>query len=238
MAVLAEVAYFEGDFDKALSINKELCPFWQEWHYSNIRIEHTAAMAFVARTLGRQDEIISFFNEQIEMANSDSEMPTHIKNGYKKNYENRIEYMKTGIVPHFTEKETYTPLKHPLSLEAIRDSVIKENKTLDIDSDKVKMAIFNKICMDGTLDDRLDFYEDIAESNITTMWHIYALVGYNHLGESEKAFKVVLRMAKQRLWFVAAVTQVRPMEFFTHPAIYPFLNDTDRLRKIVATFQD
>jgi len=109
---------------------------------------------------------------------------------------------------------------------------------LDIDSDKAKMAIFNKICKYGTIDDRLYFYEGIAENNIATMWHINALVGYNHLGDTDKAFEVVLRMAKQRLWFVAAVTQVRPMEFFTHPAIYPYLSDTDKLKKIVEAFQD
>ena len=238
MAVLAEVAYFDGEFDKALSIDIELCPFWQEWHYSNIREEHTAAMAFVARALGKQDEIISLFEEQIALLDSNSEMPTHIKNAYKKNYENRIEYMKSGIVPNFSERETYKPLESPLPLEEIRESVMKENKKLNIDSDDGIFMMFKQVCTKGSLDDRLALYEKIADNNLSTMWHINALAGYNHLGDTEKAFEVVLRMAKQRLWFAAAATQVRPMEFFTHPAIYQFLGDASRLRKIVVAFQD
>lgn len=236
-AVLAEVAYFDGDFGKALSMDKEICPFWQEWHYGNIRTEHTAAMAFAAKILGREDEITGFFNELIVAVNDDCEMPPHIKNTFKKGYENLIEYMDSGVLSGFSEKETYKPPINPMSFEEIREAVIKENKKLDIDSEKAKMLIFNKICTSGALDDRLDFYERIAENTISTMWHIHALVGYNHTGDAEKAFEVVLRMAKQRLWHVASATQVRPMEFFTHPAVFPFLKDVSYLNKIVSAFQ-
>jgi len=78
-AVLAEIAYFNGDFDYGISAGVELCPFWHERHYSNIRQEHTAAMAFSAKLVKREDEIISLFKEQIAICDSNSKMPAHIK---------------------------------------------------------------------------------------------------------------------------------------------------------------
>ena len=81
-AVLAELAYFDGEFEKALAYDMELCPFWDEWHYSNIRTEHTAAMAFAAKLLGRSDEVTGFFKEQISLVENNAERPAHIKNGY------------------------------------------------------------------------------------------------------------------------------------------------------------
>jgi len=231
-AVLAEVAYFDGDFEKALQIDMTLCPYWDEWYYSNVRTEHTGAMSFVARLLGRQDEIIGFFEEQISLDERDNDIPAHIKKAKKNNYENRIEYLRTGVVPHFTEKEIYTPLETPVLLDELRAAVIKENKKLDVDSKEWLFALFKKVCSKGTLEDMFVLYEKIAENNLSTMWHIKALMRYNHIGNTEKAFEIVLRMARQRLWAVASDTQVRPMEFFTHPSIFGFLNDKSNLDKI------
>jgi len=92
--------------------------------------------------------------------------------------------------------------------------------------------------MKGRLEDRLRIYEEIADKNLTDMWHLEAIVGYNYLNDTQKAFGAVLRMAKARFWFAAAATQVRPMEFFTHPAIFPYLFVKDKLREIVAAFQN
>lgn len=103
-AVLAVVGvYFEGNFTEALELDKEICPFWDEWHYSNVR-EHVSAMAFAARHLSREDEMIDFFQQQAEIAMKDSTKPTHIQQSYNSCYKNYIEFIKTGIVPHFTEK--------------------------------------------------------------------------------------------------------------------------------------
>ena len=190
-AVLAEVAYFEGDWENALSLDMGLCAFWDEWHYCNISVEHTAAMAFAARLLSREDEVVRFFKEQIAFVESNPDMPAHIRNSYKVIYEHRIEYIKSGIMPYATEDETY-----------------------------------------GKIEDSLAQYELVKDDNLSTMWHIKALSGYNYTGDTKKAFEVVLRMARQRLWFVAAVTQVRPMEFFTHPSIYGFLSDKGNLERI------
>jgi hypothetical protein len=229
-AVLAEVAYFDRDFEKALDLDMQICPCWSEWHYSNIRTEHTSAMAFAAKALGREEELIKFFEQAISETESDTDLPEHIKKANCHFYQVKIEYLKTGIVPHFTDEETYKASENPMTKDELAAEQFE--KTKDITSDKAQISLFSRCYKKGSLADALCIYENIAENNLSTMWHIKALCGYNHIGNKEKALEVILRMAKQRLWYVAANTQVRPMEFFTHPSIFSFLSDKTTLEKI------
>ena len=231
-AVLAEVAYFNGDFEKALALDMKICPFWSEWHYSNIRTEHLSAMAFAARQLDRGEEMISFFEQQSLAAEKEEDLPAHIKNSYRTYYQAKIEYIKTGI----TEKETYKAPENPADTQTLTEEVIadkkKRKKESDINSNEVRLSLFSKCYNKGSLTDALALYEKIADNNLSTQWHIMALCGYTHMKNTEKAFEILLHMAKQRLWYVAANTQVRPMEFFTHPSIFTFLNDKTALEEI------
>jgi hypothetical protein len=231
-AVLAEVAYFDGEFERAIQLDKEICPYWNEWHYSNVREEHVAAMSFVAKLLGREKEIIDFFEEQIALLEA-FDVPEHIKNAQKRYYEIEAEYLQTGNLID----EVYQPVENPFPLEQLRDAVIKEDKKLDTDSKKGRFKLFSRSCSRGSLEDMLRLYEAIADDNLSTQWHIKALSAYHAQSNEEKALEVVLRMARQRLWVVAAATQVRLMEFFTHPAVFPFLKDKDRLDKIVSALR-
>ena len=228
-AVLAEVAYFNGDFDTALAYGMEICPYWGEWYYSNVMGEHLAAMAFAALQLGRQEAMADFFARQSALVDREEDLPDHIRNARKAAYASKAEFLKTGIVPHFTDDETYKIRENPAGLNELREELKKEKKKLDPDSEEGIFALFKKCCSKGSPGDMLMLYEKIADTNLSTMWHINALAGYNYVNDREKAFGTVLRMARQRLWLVAAATQVRPMEFFTHPSVFPFLKDKDNL---------
>ena len=238
IAVLAEVAYFNGDFAQALDYDKQICGFWGEWHYANVRKEHVSAMAFAARLLGREEEVIRFFEQMVSAVESDSELPEHLKRSYCHCYQTETEYIKTGIVPRFTEQETYVPPEASTAMDAFLAELAAEKKPVAPESDAGQLRLFAKCYRKGVLDDALTIYEKIADNNLSTQWHIMALCGYNHLGNRDKAFDIVLRMAKQRLWLVASNTQVRPMEFFTHPAVFGFLSDKDRLADIVRAASD
>lgn len=232
-AVEAEILYFQGNFEQALQKDMSICPFWEEWYYANVREEHVAAMAFVARLLGKEDDVIRFFQEQWAAIEADPDVEDHIKTDYLSYYEIHLAYLRTGIVPHFTEEETYQPVDDPTSLQQLIDEVKKENKKIDIESEKGQLKLFAKCCTKSSVSDMLSLYETIAENNLSTMWHIHALSAYNYLQNKEKAFEVILRMAKQRLWLVASATQVRPMELFTHPSAHMFLSDPQYLKEIV-----
>lgn len=232
-AVQAEVLYFQGDFAQALQKDMSICPFWEEWYYANVREEHVAAMAFTARLLGKEDEVLHFFQEQSAVIVADTDVEDHIKPDYVSCYERHSAYLLTGIVPHYTEEETYQPVENPAPLQQLIDEVKKENKKIDPDSEKGLLKLYTKCCRRGSVEDMLSLYETIAENNLSTMWHIHALSAYNYLQNKENAFEVVLRMAKQRLWLVASATQVRPMEFFTHPSVHNFLSDPQALSEIV-----
>ena len=57
--------------------------------------------------------------------------------------------------------------------------------------------------------------------------------------DDENALEAIERLASMRMWTVAAPTQVRPMNFFTHPMMHKFLKDDDSLKRIKeAAFKD
>jgi hypothetical protein len=244
IAVLAQCAYFDGDFAAGLSLDMQLCPYWNEWHYSNIGTEHIAAMAFAARILERQNEVCDFFGEQITLLEGDTDTPVHIIKGGIARYENKIEYIKTGVVPHFTEMETYRPPEKPLSVDELKAAVeervkSKKDKPVDWDSTEGFARIFSECKNKGDIYDAIEYYEKIPDAELpdSVDWQIAALSCYNYLENEKKGFEIVLRMASQRLWYVAAHTQVRPMDFFRHPSVFPYLSDKSRLEAITEAGQ-
>lgn len=232
-AVLAEVAYFGGDFETALDYDKQLCPFWGEWHYANVRGEHVAAMAFAAEQLGRQSEYVSFFEQQAALAEAEADIAAHLKNAKVAVYKNAVQRLQSGVVPYFSEKEAYAPPEQPLSMDELAAEVKRtDKKGKPENSAAFRESMFQKSCRFGAPADMLALYDEVKDNNLSTMWHIYALGAYNFLGDTQKAREVVLRMAAQRLWYVAAPTQVRPMELFAHPSAFAFLRDKQDLRDI------
>lgn len=239
IAVMAQCAYFDGDFTQGLELDMELCPYWDEWHYGNIRSEHVAAMAFAARALEREDEVIRFFEGQIALSEADTDLPQHIKKSHVTCYQNHIAQIKTGLMPHFNEKETYRPPENPLSVKEIRAILeerikAKKDKPKDFGSTEGIYSLFLRCAREGVVTDALGLYEQIADLELphSIDWQITALACYNYIGDEAKGFDVVLRIARQRLWFVAAATQVRPMDFFRHPAILPYLSNKAKLERI------
>lgn len=229
--VLAEIAYFKCNFEEALKLDLEICPFWNEWNYSNVREEHVAAMSFVARLIKKEKETISFFEKMIDEIEKDKNSPNHVKNTQIFYYKKSIEYIKLGNMDFFHDNE-YKANENPMSLEDITEAVKKENKKIDMESDKALKYIFNKSIKNGSLETIFSCYDKVKDMNLDTAQHIDALSAYLYKKDTEKAFEIVLRMAGQRLWSVASPTQVRPMEFFRHSLITPFLSDIKYLKEI------
>ncbi|MGI6153256.1 MAG: hypothetical protein ACOYJB_05385 [Christensenellaceae bacterium] len=232
-AIYAEIAYFNGEFEKAVAYDMEICPFWGEWHYANIRQEHVAAMAFAAKVMGKENEIASFFAEQSALAEAEQDTPAHIKKAVIHYYKMMMEFIRTGI-SH--KDETYRPAQNPETPATLAAQVqadyARRKKEINMQSADGILSLFGMCYKNGSPQDALELYEQIADGNLSTMHHIKALGIYNFLKDKDKALEVVLRMARQRLWCVASSTQVRPMEFFTHPAIHPFLKDKAVLAEI------
>ena len=64
------------------------------------------------------------------------------------------------------------------------------------------------------------------------MWHQQAIQRYLYLGAEEAAIQAAERWAADRLWNNAAPTQVRPVCFFQHPILHPFLLDLEKIRRL------
>jgi hypothetical protein len=118
-AVLAELAYFDGDFEKALRLDMSLCPWWGEWHYSNIRTEHITAMTFAAFRLGKEMELTWFFREQIALEQSRAEEKKHIVEARIRGYELEIEKLGAGYERTVAAGQPCSQLPGEPSIEAL-----------------------------------------------------------------------------------------------------------------------
>jgi hypothetical protein len=116
---MAELAYFDGDFPKALQLDMSLCPWWGEWHYSNVRTEHIAAMTFAAFRLGKEAELAGFFREQIALEQSRTEEKEHIIKANVRGYELEIEKLEAGYERTVAAGQPCSQLPKEPSIEAL-----------------------------------------------------------------------------------------------------------------------
>ena len=80
----------------------------------------------------------------------------------------------------------------------------------------------------------LALYEELVEEGtlLTEMWHQYAIQRYLYLGNREAAIQTAERWGASRMWAMASPTQVRPVCFFQHPMLHPFLTDRETIGRL------
>ena len=227
-AVNAAVAFFDMDYETAITLTAEIMPYWDEWHYANVGNEYMAAMAFAAREIGRVDFVRSIIDKEQERLLSLEKDKCESGKHQRYNYCGLIkDYLDTGRLPKTAEEcEYHVPAAVKSVPEIIKEKKLK-NKTL---ADKMKL--YNLVCAKGTPEDAIGIYEEINSENLSEMQHENAIIRYLYLGQEEKALQSIERLATARLWSVAAPTQVRPMNFFTHPMMHVFLKNKDNLERI------
>lgn len=231
-AILAEIEYFNGNFKKALEYDIEVIPYFNEWYYSNVMNEHVAAMSYVSKKIGKENLIINEFQKQINLIEENQTTPIHIKKPQILYYEKCCNYIITG---DFFKTNEYKPNKNIMTMEEIEEDFRDEYLDFDMNSDVGQQIIFEKCCIRGTLEDMLKIYDKIRTVNVKigTTYLIKIITAYQYLEENEKAFEVILKLARNKDWYIASHTQVMPMEFFTYPCIMKYLDDKSCLEKIL-----
>ncbi len=225
-AVEAEVAAFRQDWGTALDRTLFVLPWLGEWYYSNVRAEQMTLLAFSARQLGREEEARAALTRERESLlrenpEADSRSPGYTYAGYM------LEYLETGILPYDKELH-YAGPESPKSREELEASIPpKDRGTLT-----GRQKLMNLCCLYGTAADALDLYEELKGGLLTEMWHQQAIQRYLYLGAEEAAIQAAERWAAGRLWNNAAPTQVRPVCFFQHPILHPFLLDLEKIRRL------
>lgn len=227
-AVKAAVAFFDRDYDRAIELVESIMPYWDEWYYANASKEYMSAMAFAARETGREEKarkILKAEQERLLAADREKcEAGRHQRYNYCRIM---LEYLDTGLMPKSKEELEYAVPADAKSKEELISSMKGKAVTA---ADKTKL--YNVLCMKGLPEDAVGVYEEIKDERLSEMNHENAVIRYLYLGEDEKALEAVERLATARLWAVAAPTQVRPMNFFTHPMMHRFLKDESSLERI------
>ena len=226
-AVKAAVAFFDLDYETAISLTAEIMPFWNEWHYANVGNEYMAAMAFAAKEIGKVDFAKRVIREEQERLLLEDREKCESGRHQRYNYCGLMtEYLDTGRMPKSEECEYRVPDDVKSVPEIIKDKKLKNKTVAD------KMKLYNLVCSKGTPEDAVAIYEEINSGILSEMQHENAIVRYLYLKQEEKALQAVERLATARLWSVASPTQVRPMNFFTHPMLHHFLRNPETLERI------
>lgn len=232
-AVLAEIHYFKGEWEKALDYDLQVLPFWDEWHYSNVRTEHLAAMVFAARVLKKENIVRDAFNHQILALQKNQDLADHLKRGQIVYYENMKSYLDTGEISHFSEKEQYKVPESILTEEEIIAALRQRDKKFDLTKHSHQSKFLFHLYDEAKPEAVIAHYQKMdSKVPLSLAPLILVVLVANYLENRQVAEEVILRMTREKLWFVASPTQVRPMDFFTHPSIFQYLKEKTMLEQI------
>ena len=226
-AVEAEVAAFRQDWETVLDRTLFVLPWLGEWYYSNVPAEQMMLLAFSARQLGREGEAEAALTEMraallAENPQAEQRSPFYACAGY------RLEYLATGVTS-CDEELHYAPPEEAETMEALAARLTPKERG----SKAGRQKLLNLCCLYGRPEDALTLYEELAgEVLLTEMWHQHAIQRYLYLGAEEAAIQAAERWAASRLWAVASPTQVRPVCFFEHPILHPFLLDSEKIGRL------
>lgn len=206
-------------------------PWFDEWHYSNVKDEHMAAMTTAAIVLNRQSELIDIFEkEKIRLQGENN-------NGPKIFFiDAMIECLKTGVMPCNRirgDAKFKEAIDHKSKEELIKE-VKSKNKNIQEGSVVWRTKLFTFCRLQGYPKDALEIFEDRMKrkDEMSELDYIEAIKLYQFFGKYDEAMKIAEELATSRLWAVASATQVRPMSFFLEPVLCPYLLEADSLVRI------
>ncbi|MCQ2534833.1 MAG: hypothetical protein MJ172_09730 [Clostridia bacterium] len=227
-AVKAAIAFFDKDYDTAIDFVDSIMPYWDEWYYANAFNEYLTAAAFASKEIKREDFVREMIlKEQDRLLSSSRESCEAGKNQRYNFCKIILEYLESNLLPKSKQELDYCVSEDAKSVEELISSMKLKDDTM---SNKIKL--YNMVCMKGLPEDAVQIYEKIEDSNLSEMHHENAIIRYLYLNQDEKALEAIERLATARLWTVAGPTQVRPMNFFTHPMMHKFLLDDLSLERI------
>lgn len=228
MAVKAAIAFFDKDYETAINLVEALMPFWGEWYYSNVFNEYLTATAFAAKEIGKEGYVREIIvKEQERLLATDKESCEAGKNHQYNFCKVILVYLDNGILPKTKQELEYSVPCDAKAMDELVSSMKLKNATM---ADKIKL--YNVLCMKGLPEDAIQIYEEIKDGRLSEMHHENAIIRYLYLNQEDKALEAIERLATARLWTVAGPTQVRPMNFFTHPMMHRFLVDDKSLDRI------
>lgn len=160
-AILAEVHYFKGDWEIALDYDLQVLPYWDEWHYSNVRTEHLAAMAFATKVLKKETVVKDIFNQQILALQKNPNLSDHMKKGQMAYYQNMKTYLDTGELPYFSEKESYKLPENILTEEEIIAELKQKDKKFDLTKHAHQSKLLFRLYDEAAPEAIINYYQKI-----------------------------------------------------------------------------
>ena len=166
-AVKAEVAYFNLDYEKSLTLDLTILPWLEEWYYSNVSDEHMIAMTVAAIRLHREQELMEALTKEQARIRAENGLPQR-----DRFCDILMDYLKRGVMP-FADNDKNYPYHEPeeaQTKEQLWAKLVEQNKKLSPDDPDARRKLYNHCCMFGTARDAVDLFEEIQSVPMACPW--------------------------------------------------------------------
>ena len=162
-AIKAEVAYFNGDWEKGLEYDMEILPYLNEWYYAIVGNEHRAAMVVSALKIGREKELSKSLTETLKIYREEYDNRPHSI----KNILNMKLFLKNKILPYSNSEDSYYHIpESPIDLAKIKDKLKTLIKKKDINTSYGRLRLFYLTYQEGYPEDAIKTFEEINDGEM------------------------------------------------------------------------
>jgi hypothetical protein len=235
-AALAEIAYFQHNFENAMEYDELALMHNHEWYSSNILHEHLFAYTWAAISSGDKIRAKNFFkkflkHEKDRSMPQDEEEEKEIWDDKKKLFLEDLNFMLKEHGRRLDNKSLHEDMYEPsyvVKKELIKpgnffiELLNKHRPKVSEDSKEAADYMLHFMYKYTNTKDFLVLYKKYAEDLFTTTHHINAAKIYVSTKQLEEARQAMRRMTLHG-WIPIEHTQVAPMELFSHIDLLPLL---------------
>jgi len=215
---LAEIAYFQHDFESAMDYDEQALPHHEEWYAGNIVNEHFFAYvraAIALKCIDRAKRVLTAFLKREQ----DTKVPANDMDRHKFHVE-RYQYIIGQHLLKLKGRENLEIYNSPYQVISNGDSMDKFIAQLKkyrpkflSDSIDGAMYMLNFIYKTGNTTDYVKIYEKFSDKIDDESLHIKASKVYLALKHPEKA-KEAIRTLTSKAWFPIEHPQITPMKLW------------------------
>jgi len=217
--IRAEIGYFRGDCETAMTNDENGLPYDGQWYSGNVLSEHFFAYSNTALISGNVSRAQAFYKGFLS-GKEKSNLPEHSIKMYRHQVKNHLDKLK-GEKNLAIDKKQLRVVKHGKQADEFAAQLKAYRPKLTFDSREGAEYLLHFTFEEGTTDESLPYYEKFADQIASGDHHIHAGRLYQLIGQTEKAKAAIMRFVKN--WHPVEYIQIAPMILFSYEDLQPLL---------------
>jgi len=210
---LAEIFYYNDDYDSAMEKDESSLLHEDKWYAGNILIEHFFAYTYGAMISNQIERAINFYNFFLE-CKEQLDLPSYSINQYRYQVEQHLLKLK-GFKNVKIDPPLLDVLKEGKDKEEF-EKLLKENRPkLNPDSIEGIEYILHFMITDSKSSDVFECYENYADQIRIENIHIDIARLYALSGKTKRSQETLIRYA-EKCWWPVEHFQILPMKVFEY----------------------